>query len=136
MTLSQGIIKKWLLPFILCFSMIFAFFPQSKVDAATRTYDYTITSGRTAVSKTCQTSYDVINHKVNVTNVGGGIFAYEQIWSDKEGRWVTMKYRWLTYFSTPVIFKSGTEDGDKWRIYMKAVDTSHVHVDCYGSSSF
>ncbi|PGZ96255.1 hypothetical protein COE51_18665 [Bacillus pseudomycoides] len=34
MTLSQGIIKKWLLPFILCFSMIFAFFPQSKAEAA------------------------------------------------------------------------------------------------------
>ncbi|MBO1625813.1 hypothetical protein J4P90_11260 [Bacillus sp. SY8(2021)] len=26
--------KKWLLPFILCFSMIFAFFPQSKAEAA------------------------------------------------------------------------------------------------------
>ncbi|MGG0240511.1 hypothetical protein [Bacillus rhizoplanae] len=35
MTLSSGIIKKWLLPFVLCFSMIFAFFPQSKADAAT-----------------------------------------------------------------------------------------------------
>ncbi|CAG9613804.1 hypothetical protein BACCIP111899_03023 [Bacillus rhizoplanae] len=40
MTLSQGIIKKWLLPFILCFLMIFAFFPQSKAEAASERHVY------------------------------------------------------------------------------------------------
>ncbi|MDF9763782.1 hypothetical protein OKW24_005678 [Peribacillus simplex] len=34
MTLSQKVIKKWLLPFVLCFSMIFAISPQSEVSAA------------------------------------------------------------------------------------------------------
>ncbi|MEY8350664.1 hypothetical protein AALF16_20670 [Bacillus cereus] len=34
MTLSQGIIKKCLLVFVLCFAMFFAFFPQSKTKAA------------------------------------------------------------------------------------------------------
>ncbi|MBO1583178.1 hypothetical protein [Bacillus sp. XF8] len=39
MTLSQGIIKKWLLVFVLCFSIFFAIFPQSKADASgTRTF--------------------------------------------------------------------------------------------------
>jgi len=33
MTLSQRIIKKWLLPPILCVSMIFTFFPQSEASA-------------------------------------------------------------------------------------------------------
>ncbi|PGZ95466.1 hypothetical protein COE51_20565 [Bacillus pseudomycoides] len=33
MTLSKRIIKKWLLPFILCFSMVFAFFPQNSAFA-------------------------------------------------------------------------------------------------------
>ncbi|MGE7596465.1 hypothetical protein ACQKMY_25615 [Peribacillus frigoritolerans] len=37
MTLSQRIIKKWLLPFVLCFSMIFVIFPQSKADAGSNT---------------------------------------------------------------------------------------------------
>ncbi|MEW5552441.1 hypothetical protein ABGT22_21285 [Peribacillus frigoritolerans] len=34
MTLSQKVIRKWLLPFVLCFSMVIVFFPQSKADAA------------------------------------------------------------------------------------------------------
>ncbi|MFE4430914.1 DUF2690 domain-containing protein [Peribacillus butanolivorans] len=33
MTLSQGIIKKWLLVFVLCFSMIFAITPINKASA-------------------------------------------------------------------------------------------------------
>ncbi|PGC45189.1 hypothetical protein COM22_31475, partial [Bacillus wiedmannii] len=33
MILSQEIIKKWLLVFVLCFSMFFAFFPQSEASA-------------------------------------------------------------------------------------------------------
>ncbi|SDZ41902.1 hypothetical protein [Bacillus sp. 166amftsu] len=33
MTLSQGIIKKCLLVFVLCFAMFFAFFPQSEASA-------------------------------------------------------------------------------------------------------
>ncbi|MFE5430917.1 hypothetical protein [Peribacillus simplex] len=33
MTLSQKIIKKCLLPIVLCFSMIFAFFPKSEASA-------------------------------------------------------------------------------------------------------
>lgn len=33
MTLSQRIIRKWILPFVLCFSMFFAFFPQSEASA-------------------------------------------------------------------------------------------------------
>ncbi|MFE5318253.1 hypothetical protein ACFQ88_06055 [Paenibacillus sp. NPDC056579] len=39
MTLSQNNAKKWMLLFVLCFSMIFAFFPQSKAEASgTRTF--------------------------------------------------------------------------------------------------
>ncbi|MDM5455398.1 DUF2690 domain-containing protein [Peribacillus butanolivorans] len=38
MTLSQGIIKKWLLLFVLCFSMIFAITPINKASALS--YDY------------------------------------------------------------------------------------------------
>ncbi|PEJ28306.1 hypothetical protein CN689_22385 [Peribacillus butanolivorans] len=39
MTLSQKLIRKWLLPFVLCFALILVFLPQNKAEAATMSGD-------------------------------------------------------------------------------------------------
>ncbi|KKI91822.1 hypothetical protein WQ54_12685 [Bacillus sp. SA1-12] len=132
MTLTQKAFKNWILPFVLCFSMIFAFFPSPKADAATRTFDKTLYSG-TLASGACQTSYPVINQKVNITNLGGDILAKEQYWTGSE--WQTFRSKRLTYYNTPSIFTIES-DGEKWRILMTAYKPAHIHVDCYGSSSY
>jgi hypothetical protein len=55
MTLFQGVLKKWLLIFVLCFSTFFTFFPQSKADAATTglpwNFSYAFDSNLTGATK-------------------------------------------------------------------------------------
>ncbi|MEN1936022.1 hypothetical protein AAIE21_10455 [Paenibacillus sp. 102] len=50
MTLSQGIIRKWLLPFVLFFTLILIFLPQNKAEAATMSGDVSYKYGMASKS--------------------------------------------------------------------------------------
>ncbi|PFD96781.1 hypothetical protein COE15_20850 [Bacillus cereus] len=93
MTLSQGIIKKWLLIFVLCFSMFFVFFPQSKADAASSS---TVLDGYGTVSSAPiyitspyqKLNFQAINYrsadvKMWVKNdTTGGVLFSKTLWSE------------------------------------------------------
>ncbi|MGM7721623.1 hypothetical protein [Metabacillus sp. Hm71] len=139
MTVSQKIVKKWLLPFVLCFSMIFAIFPQSKADAATTTFYGTIPAGTSKYSFACSTSHRYISQSVNVKNVNGAVkISY---WQYYDGAWHLKDYSgWvapsqLTYFNTPYTYSKYSSSGYKHRIKIEALNTSTVQVNCWGSPS-
>ncbi|MGG0239196.1 hypothetical protein [Bacillus rhizoplanae] len=142
MTLSQGIIKKWLLVFILCFSMCFAFFPQSTANAASTTFYETIPAGTGKYSFPCSTPYRYISQSVRVTNLTGAVkISYFQYY---DGTWHLKAYSGhtlpdlLRYYDTnptPYTLSKYSANGYKHRLYIKALNTSTVKVTCWGSPS-
>ncbi|RJS50264.1 hypothetical protein [Bacillus sp. PK3_68] len=77
MTLSQGITKKWVLLFVLCFSMVFTIFPQSEASAISLRDKSTITFNNTP-NKTVKTTRKVWVPK------GGQVGVYSQ---NNNSRW-------------------------------------------------
>ncbi|MEJ9230345.1 hypothetical protein LAV79_12820 [Peribacillus butanolivorans] len=112
MTLTQKVIRKWLLPFVLCFSMIFAFFPQPKADAATATYADVYLSGSGPVySNWINPRHSTFFLKVynnNNLNVGYDVF-------DSKGRVVANG----TIKDKGSIFKYVTDNGLNYRVRLR-----------------
>ncbi|MGG0238077.1 hypothetical protein [Bacillus rhizoplanae] len=102
MTLSQGIEKKWMLVFVLCFSMLFAFFPQSKADAATmldadstRLYPY---------SKQAYTEYVYVY-------AGGQVGVYIDSFNNYDVEWLVRKSNG-SIFKGPGVIYNNTKSGE------------------------
>lgn len=102
MTLFQGIIKKWLLPFILCFSMIFAFFPQSKAEAATSS-DSTRLYPRTK-QPNVYTDYVYVY-------AGGQVGVYIDSYNDYDVEWIIRKSNG-SIFKGPGVIYNNTKSGE------------------------
>jgi len=134
LALSQGVVKRWLL-FILVpiFAFILALAPVSETYAATTTYNNTLSAGAYAGSSPCSTSYPNIVHEVNVKNTTGNVYVYLQYLDGGSWKYTTGYGYHLTYWNTPYKITSTTKSSStKYRVLIKAVNTSNVTVACYG----
>ncbi|MFE5430856.1 DUF2690 domain-containing protein [Peribacillus simplex] len=116
MTLSQGIIKKWLLLFVLCFSMIFAITPINKASALT--YDYTNPYSTGCANKspiTYETKYIYKNGvKIGYVQLKGSAYCHTA--------WGYVKfYSAAPYDSYANVYVDSYKNGTTWRTY----------TDCY-----
>ncbi|MBY0599325.1 hypothetical protein [Bacillus bingmayongensis] len=102
MTLSQGIIKKWLLVFVLCFSMFFVFFPQSETSAATR-----IDSDSTRLYPRSKQSYTEYVY----VYAGGQVGVYIDSYNDYDVEWLIRKSNG-SVFKGPGVIYNNTKSGE------------------------
>ncbi|MED1418614.1 hypothetical protein [Bacillus smithii] len=134
--LSQGVMKRWLF-FILVpfFALILAFASVSETFAATTTFNNTLSAGSYAGSSPCTTSYPNIVHEVNVKNTTGDVYVYLQYLDGGSWKFTTGYGYHLTYWNTPYKITTKTKSSStKYRVLIKAVNTSNVIVSCYGTN--
>lgn len=134
--LSQGVMKRWLF-FILVpiFALILVFASVSETFAATTTFNNTLSAGSYAGSSPCTTSYPNIVHEVNVKNTTGDVYVYLQYLDGGSWKFTTGYGYHLTYWNTPYKIATKTKSSStKYRVLIKAVNTSNVIVSCYGTN--
>lgn len=98
MTLSYGSIKKSVLAFVLCFSMVFLFFPLSEASAASKS---TRLYPRTAQA---YTEYVYVN-------AGGQVGVYIDSYNDYDVEWVIRKSNG-SIFKGPGVIYNNTKSGE------------------------